>query len=58
MLRVQRYITMQVNEQIMYHEGGRGAILKLKTSVVEELVYFCLSRRGERHYWLEKLYFP
>lgn len=33
---------MKVNEQIIYHEGGRGAILKLKISVVEELIScFC-----------------
>lgn len=33
---------MKVNKQIMYHEGGRGAILKLKISVVEELIScFC-----------------
>jgi len=57
-LRIHRHITMKVNEQITYQEKGSGAVLKLTTSVVEELISFFCPEGVKRHYWLGKLCFP
>lgn len=37
---------------------GRGTILKLKISAVEELISFFCPEGVKKHYWLGKLQFP